>query len=264
MKANLLDTKGKKVKEIELPKCFSKKIREDIVAKVLETKKTWQPYGSSPMAGKQYSARGKIRHRRHVWQTHYGKGMSRIPRKVMSKRGSQFNWEGASIPGTKGGMRAHPPKPISKINTKKVNKKEIQIAFLSALSATANKTFVAKKYLSIEEKDLKEIPLIFDSKISILKIKELLKVIKELLGAKVYKIALRKKNVRAGKGKLRGRKYKNNLGLLLVKSKEEKIKTNAFEVVDVENLGIKDLAKGGLGRLTLYTENAIKFLRNRK
>ena len=45
-KANLLNIEGKKLKEIELPKCFDVKIREDIVAKVLETKKTRQPYGA--------------------------------------------------------------------------------------------------------------------------------------------------------------------------------------------------------------------------
>lgn len=263
MKANILDTKGKKIKEIVLPKCFSEKIREDIVAKVLEIKKTWQPYGPSPIAGKQYSARGKIKHRRHIWQTHYGRGMSRIPRKVMSRRGSQFRWEGAAIPGAKGGMRAHPPKPTSMINVKKVNKKELKIAFYSAISATASKEFLAKKYLGIEKKDIKEIPLIIDSNISELKVKELLKTLKEILGEKVYKIAIKKKSIRAGKGKLRGRKYKNTAGLLLVKGKEEKIKTNAFDIVEAENLGVEDVAKGGLGRLTLYTENAIKDLGER-
>ena len=54
MKTEVYDIHGKKAKEIELPKIFSEKIREDIVAKVLEAKKIKQPYSPSPMAGNQY------------------------------------------------------------------------------------------------------------------------------------------------------------------------------------------------------------------
>ena len=118
-KANILNIDGKKVKEIELPKCFSQPIREDIVAKVVEIKKQKQPYGPSPVGGKQSSASGKIVHRRHVWKSGYGRGQSRIPRKTMSRRGTQFNWVGAEVPNTRGGRRAHPPKAASMINKKR-------------------------------------------------------------------------------------------------------------------------------------------------
>ena len=110
MKGYVLDINGKKLRTIDLHSCFSKKIREDIIAKVLEVKKNKQPYAPSPVAGKQHSASGKIRHRRHVWKSGYGKGISRIPRKIISRRGSQFNWIGAEIASTVGGRRAHPPK----------------------------------------------------------------------------------------------------------------------------------------------------------
>ena len=73
-------------------------------------------------------------------------------------------------------------------------------------------------------------------------------------------MALRKKTVRSGKGKLRGRKYKSNAGMILVTGKDEKLKTNAFEVKNSENLSVVDLAKGKMGRLAIYTENAIKNL----
>ena len=85
MKAKLLDTSGKEKASIDLPKCFSRKIREDVVAKVLEAKKSEQPFSPSPVAGKQHSASGIIIHRRHVWKSGYGRGMSRIPRKIMMK-----------------------------------------------------------------------------------------------------------------------------------------------------------------------------------
>jgi len=96
MKVKIFNIDGKKTKEIELPKIFSSPIREDIVSKILEIKKTHQPYSPSPVAGKQHSASGKIRHRRHVWKSHYGQGISRIPRKSVSRRGGQvqLDWRG--------------------------------------------------------------------------------------------------------------------------------------------------------------------------
>jgi large subunit ribosomal protein L4e len=264
MKANILDIEGKKTKEIVLPSCFSAKIREDVVTKALETKKTKQPYGPSLVAGKQVSAKGKIRHRRHVWQTHYGRGMSRIPRKVMSRRGTQFNWEGAEVPQAKGGMRAHPPKAISMINTKRINKKELKVALASAISATASEKFLGKKYSSLKDIKIKELPFIVESKLITLKTKEILQAIKNILGEKIFKIASKTKTQRAGKGKLRGRKYKQSAGLLMVLGEKEKLKINAFDVINVKKLGINELAKGGLGRLTIYTEKAIKNLEDKK
>jgi len=260
MKANILSVEGKKIKEIDLPKCFSQKIRKDIIAKVLEVKKIKQPYSPSPIAGKQHSASGKIVHRRHVWKSGYGRGASRIPRKIMSRRGSQFNWVGAEISSVRGGRRAHPPKILSMINTKKINKKELKIALISAISATANEKEIIERYERLKDKRIEKLPLIIESKLVSLKIKELISSLKKVLGKALFELVLKKKSVRSGKGKLRGRKYKTNAGLLLVTGEKEKLKTNAFEVKNVKNLGVTDLAKGGVGRLTLYTEQAIKEL----
>lgn len=258
MKIDILNLDGKSKGQIELPKCFSSEIREDIVARVLEAKKRKQPYSPSPMGGKQHSASGIIRHRRHVWKTHYGHGISRIPRKIVSVRGNRFNWIGAEIPSTVGGRRAHPPKVLSMINIKKINKKEMKIAFCSALSATANKNIISKRYSTIEKIN-NEVPLVI-SDLNKIKAKELINNLKKILGKELYSIAIRKKKVRSGKGKLRGRKYKSNAGLLIVIGKDEKLKTKAFEVVSAERLNVSDLARGGLGRLTLYTKEAIKDL----
>jgi large subunit ribosomal protein L4e len=258
MKANILSIDGKKIKEIDLPKCFSQEIRKDIIAKVLEVKKIKQPYSPSPVAGKQHSASGKIVHRRHVWKSGYGRGASRIPRKVMSRRGSQFNWVGAEISSVRGGRRAHPPKVLSMINTKKINKKELKIALKSAISATANEKEMIERYERLKNKRIEKLPLIVESKIVSLKTKKLISSLKEIIGKTLFELVLKKKSVRSGKGKLRGRKYKTNAGLLFVTGEKEKLKTNAFEIKNVKNLSVTDLAKGGPGRLTLYTEQAIK------
>ena len=263
MKTKIIGINGKQTREITLPKFFSDKIRYDVVSKVLEAKKTQQPYAPSPVAGKQHSASGKIRHRRHVWKSGYGRGASRIPRKIMSRRGSQFNWVGATIPGAVGGRRAHPPKILSLINTKKINKKELKLALRASISATANPKEISKKYSKLENKKIDNLPLIVESKLLGLKIKQLISSLKKILGKDLFSIALKKKSVRAGKGKLRGRKYKANAGMLLVTGKEEKLKTNAFEIRMANNLSVSDLAEGGVGRLTVYTEMAIKDLEER-
>ena len=254
MKSKLYDITGKEKGTINLPSCFSEEIREDIVAKVLESQKIRQPYGPSPIAGNQSSASGKINHRRHVWKTSYGRGMSRIPRKVMSHKGSQFTWVGATVPGTRGGRRAHPPKIVAMVKRLLINKKEKKIAMLSALSATANTKYIVGKYETIE--NIKDAPFVIESFSP--KVRELLTSMKNILGEELYNIAVKKKSVRSGRGKMRGRKYKSNAGALIVLGGKEKLKTNAFEVVNIKKLGVTNLAKGGLGRLTIYSQAAIK------
>ena len=262
MKAKIMTIDGKLKGTIDLPKCFSTEVRKDVIAKVLEAQKIQQPYAPSPVAGKQASASGKLKHRRGVWKSQYKKGISRIPRKIMTRKGSQFTWIGATISSTRGGRRAHPPKILSMLNRLKINKKEKELALKSALSATASEKEVEKRYSTIEKLD-KELPLIVESKITSLKTKELISSFKKILGEKLFDLGIKKKSVRAGKGKLRGRKYKSNAGLLFVEGKKEKLKTTAFDVVNVSKLGVSDLAKGSLGRLTIYTEQAIKDLGER-
>ena len=263
MKADILTIDGKKKGQIDLPKAFSSPVREDVVFKILEARKTEQPYGPSPVAGNQYSASGKIVHRRHVWKSQYGRGMSRIPRKRMSRRGTQFNWVGATVPNTRGGRRAHPPKILSRMGSLKVNKKELLVGLMSAISATAKDKYLKKKYATLEGIKIEKLPLIIESKITSVKTKDLIKTFKIVLGKELYEIAIRKKDIRKGKGKLRGRKYKKTAGLLIVVGNEEKLKTKNFDVKNVKNLGVVDLAKGQPGRLTIYTENAIKDLGER-
>ena len=251
MKAKIIDKEGKAGKEIELPANFSAKIREDILAKVFEAMKTRQAMGSKVGAGAGYSASGILRHKRHAWKTTYGRGISRVPRKIFSRSGSQFNWEGATIASARGGRRAHPPKACENF-FRKINKKEFKIAFNSALAGTVNPEFIEKKYdIKIEFK----LPVVFESSILEMKSKNFFKLIVDIFGNKV----LKKKSIRAGKGKLRGRKYKSNAGLLFVVGKDEKMKRKGVDVIQTGNLEISDLSPNGEpGRFIAYTEQAIK------
>jgi len=263
MKTRIYTADGKEGKEIVLPEFFGKAVRTDLIQKIVEAKKKIQPYGPSPLAGNSSSASGALKHHRKVWKSQYGRGMSRVPRKTMSVRGSQFNWVGATSPNTRGGRRAHPPKILSMFFSKKINKKELEKATISAISATASPKWISKRYESIEETKIKNCPIIVESKFAELKAKSLLKSVKEILGQTLFEVAVKKKQIRAGKGKTRGRKYKSNLGLLVVVGENEKLKSTAFDIVKANTLGINDLAKGGPGRLTIYTENAIKELENK-
>ncbi|MBI2045009.1 50S ribosomal protein L4 [Candidatus Pacearchaeota archaeon] len=257
MKSSVLDINGKEKTKIDLPAVFSERVREDIVFKVIEAKKKQQPYAPNLLAGNQ-SASGKMRHRRHIWQTHYGRGMSRIPRKVMSRRGTQFNWIGADIPGARGGRRAHPPKILAMLKEKKINKKELRTAINSLISASANKNLVAKRYARLEEKNIKELPLIVEGKILFLNTKEFISSLKNILGEKLFEVALRERTQRTGRGKSRGRRYKTSAGMIIIIGNKEKIKSNAVEITNVSHIGVKNLGNGGPGRLAIYTEEAIK------
>jgi large subunit ribosomal protein L4e len=254
MKTKILDKNGKEKGTLELPKNFSVRIREDILSKVFEAQKGIysQPYGAMKGAGAQYSASGILKHRRHAWKTTYGKGISRIPRKILSRHGSSFNWIGATVSNTRGGRRPHAPRS-EKNPFKKINKKELSIAFNSALAGTINKEYIEKKY-----KNKIDSGIIFDGKVLELKTKEFFELLKIIFGENFNKI-LKKKTVRKGIGKMRGRKYKSNSGLLFVISSEEKMKRKGIEVVSVNNLRINDLSPNGEpGRITCYTEKSIK------
>jgi len=260
MKSKLLDTNGKEKKDIELPKIFSSIVREDIIKKVFEAEKTMQPYGPGLESGRKHSASGIIRHLRHVWKGGYGSGRSRIPRKIMWRRGSQFYWIGAEVSSTRGGRRAHGPKVAGMLGSKKINKKEWKIAFESGIAATISEKKVEKRYSRVDDVKIK-LPIVVDSNITNLKSKELINAVEKLLGD-LYLIARIDKKVRAGRGKLRNRKYKRNAGALIVVGNKEEIKTGLFDVKKVSSLEVKDLYP--LGRLTIYTEAAISDLGGKK
>ena len=199
MKSSLYDSSGKKKSDIEIPLVFSTPIREDMVLKFYEADKFShvQPYSSYEEAGKRHSASGTISHRRHEWKGQYGKGISRVPRKVMWRRGTQFYWVGAEVSNTRGGRRAHPPKGL--ISERKTNKKERKQAFCIALAATADKGKVVQRYSSISETSL-PLPIVVESLPA--KAREFYSLINSILGP-LSSLAIQKREVRAGIGKRR-------------------------------------------------------------
>jgi len=264
MKAELFNIEGKKIKSIDLPSQFDTPYRPELIkrAVLVVQKNRRQPYGADPMAGKRASA--ELSRRRRKYRGSYGKGISRVPRKILSRRGSQMYMVGAFAPGTVGGRRAHPPK-AEKDWTLKMNTKERRLAISSAIAATANKTLVTKRGHITEIT-----PIILDTRAEEMsKTKDVIALMNKLnLGKELERAAIKK--VRAGKGKNRGRKYKKRKGPLFVVSNKCNLSRAAKNIpgVDIKNVNLLNaelLAPGTVaGRLTIYTAAALEKLDKEK
>ncbi|RLI98406.1 MAG: 50S ribosomal protein L4 [Candidatus Aenigmatarchaeota archaeon] len=263
MEVSLLNLNGEKVGKVRLPKVFEEPVREDLILRAfLATQsKRRQPYGTDKLAGKRTSAHYHGR-RSDRW-TMMNREMARLPR--IHGKGAPLHmlWQARFVPSAKGGRRAHPPKP-EKVWEQKINKKERRKAIRSALAATAIKEFVLKRGHKAEK--LEELPIVVDDKIQeISKAKELVEFLKKI-GLEAELKRVKKKKVRAGKGKLRGRKYKKKVGPLIVIAEDKGISKAVknlpgFDVCKVENLSVEKLAPGAMpGRLTIFTKSALEKL----
>lgn len=245
MKTKILGTQ----EEIELPGVFEEAVRKDIVEKVYNAMFTKQRYTVYPIAGKQSSS-GKQSHTRRKFKTLYGKGISRVPRKTMSRRGDQFFWVGTFMPGTVKGRAAHPPKLDRR--DRLVNKKEKILAIKSCIAASASKKILEKNYKNF---NATQVPIIIKSTL-LEKPKEILKLLEEN-NTKTHG----ESKIRSGKGKTRGRKHKNTRKILIVlgnKENSNKIK-NFFNFEKVQQLNVKKMSlNGNPGKIIAYTDNALK------
>jgi len=242
MKAQILSLDGTVERDIDLPPAFSEEFRPDLIKKaVLALQSTRrQPHGTYPYAGIESSAVG--------WGS--GRGVSHVPR---IKTGSRA----AKVPQAKGGREAHPP-VVQKILVQRINKKEKQKAFNSALAASASVELVrARGHLFSGQ-----VPVVFEDGFEDLS--RTTEVISALTAAGVYSDIIRSKQsrkVRAGRGKMRGRRYKQRKSILIVTSgKPLKAAKNlaGVDVVTFDQLNTEMLAPGTLpGRLTVFTERAL-------
>lgn len=260
MKLKVVTVQKTEVGTINLPDQFQEAVRPDLIKRAVLSLQSGarQPYGAMPGAGQRHSA--KLSKRRRKYRGSYGFGISRIPRKILSRRGTRMNWTGAIVPGTVGGRRAHPPKAFKNWDLK-INQKEYFKALRSSLAASINPDFVRAR----GHKPCADFPFIVEDKLeSVAKAKE----IRASLEKMNFKEELERLSpkIRAGRGKIRGRRKAQPVGPLLVVSKQcPLIKAAAnlpgVDVVEVKELDVELLAPGTHpGRLTLFTKSAIELL----
>ena len=246
----IFDLTGKPVGKTKLPKIFDTPLRPYVIKRAVLAIQSgrFQPKGRNPLAGKRTTAESRG----------VGQGIARIPR---IKGGGQ---RAALAPGTVGGRAAHPPVSEKKI-VKRIPKKEKCLALFSAIAATASRKIVTARGHRIE--DVSQIPPIVVSELE--KLKRTKEVEETLISlgilSDIYRVKESRK-IRAGKGKLRGRKTKQAVGPLIVVAENKGIVKAArnvpgVDVITVSNLNAENLAPGTHpGRLTIWTSSAIEKL----
>ena len=249
MKVDVFSLDGKKLKSVDLPEQFSENYEPDLVNRAVLTifSHNRQPYGTMPLAGQGYSA--KISRRRRDYKGAYGKGISRVSRKTMWRRGMQFGWVGAISPGTVGGRRAHPPKS-TKIWDLKINNKERRKAIRSALSGVVQNS----KLIVVDDKfeDLKKA-----------------KDVKRVLGLLGFETDTVKRK-RAGRAKSRGRAFRYKKNALIVFTKNCSAVKAVANIPGCDSADVKSLNAGVLSlgysmpRPCIFTEGALNLLSKEK
>lgn len=258
MSTNVLTLKGNKSKtSVELPQVFNTPYRPDVIRRAVlsEQTKQRQPQGRYPLAGRLVAATS----------LGPGRGVSKVPR--THGKSTQHGNRGTLVNSTVGGRLAFPPS--TEENTiEKINKKEYKLALYSAISATANKDLIINRGHLFNEK--LSFPLIVDDKLTALqRTSELIEIFDNLgVGDDLRRSQIR--IIRAGKGTMRGRKYRRKVGPLLVVADDcdvMKATKNipGVEVCKVKDLTVEKLAPGThAGRLTVWTAEAIKALEELK
>jgi large subunit ribosomal protein L4e len=250
-KVRVLDLSGNVLKEITLPQIFFEAYRPDLVRRAVLAMQSHrlQPKGTNLLAGRRTSAES--------WGT--GRGVSRVPRIKDGRRA-------ARAPQAVGGRQAHPPKTERDL-LRKINKKERRKAIRSAIAATGNPEYVRLRGHRLTE--AVELPLVVEDAFA--NLGKTSEVVASLKALGVWEDVLRAKprKVRAGRGKMRGRRYKTKKSILIVITRDEerpedKTIVNAaknlpgVDISYAEELNAELLAPGTHpGRLTVWTESSL-------
>lgn len=246
---------GDPVKTVELPSVFRSDVRVDLIRRAVTAFRANRRQKYSPLrrAGMRHSVR---------WSGK-GHGVSRVPR----IRGTMI---GAQAPGTVGGRRAHPPRPEI-IWDKKVNENERRLARNAALAALRDAALVSARGHRFDE-DL-SLPVIVEDAIESMEAeegatREGVALLERLGLSRDVARAKEGRHIRSGRGKMRGRRYRQPRSLLFVVKEPAKVRRffgnlPGVEIVTPASLNAEVLAPGGdPGRLTVFSEGALEVLRS--
>jgi len=194
------------------------------------------------------------------WGT--GRAVARIPR--VPGGGTHRSGQGAFGNMCRGGRMFAPTKTWRKWN-RKINVTQKRYAVASALAATAVPSLVMARGHVIDE--VPEVPLVLDKAVESTKKTSAAKDILAAVGAldDVEKAAS-SKQVRAGKGKMRNRRYTLRRGPLVIYQANDGLE-QAFrnlpgvELCCVDRLNLLQLAPGGhMGRFCVWSQAALDSL----
>ena len=250
MQVPVRDPDGEEAGTTELPAVFETPHRPDLVRQAVLAAQAnrKQDYGSDEHAGMRTSGES----------FGSGRGMAHVPRS---------EGRGVRVPQTVGGRRAHPPKTETD-RTLTINKKERKAAVRSALAATADPELVAERGHRFDD-DLELPVVVSDDFEDLVKTQDVVAFLEAVgIDADIER-ADDGKQVRAGQGKLRGRKYRRPTSILFVTSSESgpsKAARNlaGATVATGREVNAEDLAPGGdAGRLAVFTESALEEVADR-
>jgi large subunit ribosomal protein L4e len=238
-----------------MPHVFMAPVRNDIVNFVHQqlARNHQQAHGVDKKAGMKHSAES--------WGT--GRAVARIPR--VSGSGTHRSGQAAFGNMCRKGRMAHPLHTWRRWH-RKVNMTQRRHALASAVAATACAPLVMARGHRIME--MNQVPLVLDDTVGqVSKTKDAIAMLKALgLWADVKRV-MANKQLRAGKGKIRGRRHKMRRGpLFVLEDNCENLRRSLRNVpgVDVCNVGrlnIRQLAPGGhVGRLCVWTKSAFASL----
>jgi large subunit ribosomal protein L4e len=261
MKASIIGIDGIAKGSIELPKVFETEYKPKLIkraAQAIQTAKK-QPKGNDQRAGKKNTAiyrgyRGVPAKHRTINVEH-----ARLPR--LKNRGALLYGRVAAVPHAVGGRAGHSLKAWEK-SVEEINKKEKRLALKSAIATTANKELVSRRFV-VE----KELPIVSEDKLEELKkTKEVMQAFERIGVGKDAEQAKQKIRKRAGKGKARGRAWKQKKSVLIITGKNSPVlkasrNLPGVEAVTVNSLNVDLLAPGAeAGRLVVWTKSAIEQL----
>jgi large subunit ribosomal protein L4e len=244
--APLFDAAGGRVGEIDLPEIFYYPVRKDIINRAFLSAFTamLQPKGRDPLAGKRTTAR--------YWGVGYG--LARVPRLP--------NGTARFVVSTRKGHLAFPPRPDRRIH-EEVNKYERIIATVSALAATARPHLVAERG-HIFSVDKTPVVIVDEAESIYSKTKEVKEFLEKIGVWSDIERSYERIRIRAGKGKMRGRRYLEPRSVLFVLSSYSAPLAKAVrnlpgvDIATPNNLSILHLAPGGVpGRLMVITRSAL-------
>ncbi|CAH7687506.1 ribosomal protein L4 domain-containing protein [Phakopsora pachyrhizi] len=247
---NVRSPSGESSSTIPLPAVFTAPIRNDVVQAIHKNlaKNKRQAYSVSSKAGGQTSAES--------WGT--GRAVARIPR--VGGGGTHRSGQAAFGNMCRGGRMFAPTKIWRRWHVK-TNLKQRRYATVSAIAATAVPSLVLARGHRIEK--IQEVPLVISDAVeSVTKTREAVAILKTFKAySDVVKVSNSRKT-RAGKGKMRGRRYRQRRGPLVIFNEDKGI-SRAFrnlpgvEIVSVHRLNLLHLAPGGhIGRFCIWSESA--------